>query len=65
VCRGQNRVRVMKDQHIAGRVFRREIHLRATVGLRRTQVNDAGGPCRFRRGGRGEGSRLSRAALLA
>ena len=49
--RGQNRVGVMKNQHFTGGVFRREIHLRAAVRLRGTQINDAGGPHRFRRGG--------------
>ena len=40
----------MKEQYVAGGVFRREIHLRATVWLRRSQVDDADGPRRFRRG---------------
>ena len=46
----QNRVGVMKDQYVAGGVFRREIHLRATVRLPRSQVDGADGPRRFRRG---------------
>jgi len=48
--RGQNRVRVMKDQYVAGGVFRREIHLRATIRLPRSQVDGADGPRRFRHG---------------
>ena len=48
--RGQNRIGVMKDQYVAGRVFRREIHLRATIRLRRSHVDGADGPRRFRRG---------------
>ena len=42
--RRQDRVRVMKDQHIAGRVFGREIHLRTAIRVRRRQVSNPGGP---------------------
>ena len=40
---GQNRVRVMKDQDVARRLFGCEIHLRAAVRMRRRQVEDASG----------------------